>query len=258
MPKLIIGKRKKDDDAKDEDEILAMATPAKKERSAPSSPPIAGPSTSGFVPPAAEMISKSATPAPVPSLKLTLGKNKTKSSKPTPVPTPPTAPTPEPHREPKPDPSRKKGKEKEVPVPAAVTPPAPAPAPAVTPAHTPAPSAPAKRKSPTAHATPINEKKCKEMLKTLMRLPDAVIFLVPVDPIRDGCPSYVVSLYTQALRLANLMVLGITMRSSIPWTSALFRRKSTSISMLRWKTLLKMLNSSSVIVELSIHLLPIP
>ncbi|THH30629.1 hypothetical protein EUX98_g3547 [Antrodiella citrinella] len=180
VPKLVIGKRKKEE-VVDEDEILALATPAKKERSAPSSPPIAGPSTStatSFVVP--EPKSKTATPAPpaasssAPTLKLTLGKNKSKSTKPTPVPTPPPAPAPEPPREIRSEPPRKKGKERE--------------APSATPA--PASTIPAKRKSPTVNSTPVNEKKCREILKVLMRLSDAVIFLIPVDPVRDGCPSY--------------------------------------------------------------------
>lgn len=37
--------------------------------------------------------------------------------------------------------------------------------------------------------TPINDKKCKELLKALQKLPEAGIFLRPVDPILDGCPT---------------------------------------------------------------------
>ncbi|KAJ7597342.1 hypothetical protein C8J56DRAFT_316264 [Mycena floridula] len=35
-----------------------------------------------------------------------------------------------------------------------------------------------------------SEKKCKEILKNLQKNPDANIFLRPVDPIRDSCPTY--------------------------------------------------------------------
>jgi transcription initiation factor TFIID subunit 2 len=35
----------------------------------------------------------------------------------------------------------------------------------------------------------INEKKCKEVLRTLLKLPEAAIFARPVDPERDGCPT---------------------------------------------------------------------
>jgi len=38
-------------------------------------------------------------------------------------------------------------------------------------------------------STPINEKKCRDLLKTLMKLPEAEIFLRPVDVVLDGCPT---------------------------------------------------------------------
>ncbi|KAL4070551.1 hypothetical protein J3A83DRAFT_4244024 [Scleroderma citrinum] len=43
---------------------------------------------------------------------------------------------------------------------------------------------------PTTTASPINEKKCREVLRTLSRLPEYPIFAEPVDPVRDGCPTY--------------------------------------------------------------------
>jgi len=46
------------------------------------------------------------------------------------------------------------------------------------------------KKSPVAQATPIDEKKCKQLLSTLMKLPESGIFLRPVDPVLDGCPTY--------------------------------------------------------------------
>lgn len=71
-----------------------------------------------------------------------------------------------------------KGKEKEVPGIPVVSAPTP-------------PSKP--RKSPTASATPmpLNEKKCRDVLKALLKMPEAVIFSRPVDAILDGCPTYV-------------------------------------------------------------------
>jgi transcription initiation factor TFIID subunit 2 len=43
-------------------------------------------------------------------------------------------------------------------------------------------------KSRSTH-TPFNEKKCKDVLKALMKLPEATIFARPVDPELDGCPT---------------------------------------------------------------------
>jgi len=49
---------------------------------------------------------------------------------------------------------------------------------------------PSKPKKPSdTEPTPINEKKCKDLLKTLLKLPDASIFSRPVDPVIDGCPT---------------------------------------------------------------------
>ncbi|KAH8110586.1 hypothetical protein DFH11DRAFT_1619105 [Phellopilus nigrolimitatus] len=77
-----------------------------------------------------------------------------------------------------------KGKEKEK----STGPPAPL---VSTPTPTPTPSKFKKSSSSTpATTTPINEKKCKEVLKNLLKLPQAVIFARPVDPHMDGCPTY--------------------------------------------------------------------
>ncbi|KAI6012544.1 hypothetical protein F5J12DRAFT_818579 [Pisolithus orientalis] len=43
---------------------------------------------------------------------------------------------------------------------------------------------------PTTAAIPLNEKKCRDILKALSRLPEYPIFGQPVDPVRDGCPTY--------------------------------------------------------------------
>ncbi|KAJ3526870.1 hypothetical protein NM688_g8206 [Phlebia brevispora] len=77
--------------------------------------------------------------------------------------------------------------------------PTPAPAPKISikgkerDTSTPVPQQPAKSKkaSPSQpEHTPVNEKKCRDVLKALMKLPQAAIFLQPVDIVRDGCPTY--------------------------------------------------------------------
>ena len=52
---------------------------------------------------------------------------------------------------------------------------------------TPTPSKPRKMQA----SAPLNEKKCRDILKVLLRVPESVIFAQPVDPERDGCPTYV-------------------------------------------------------------------
>ena len=47
------------------------------------------------------------------------------------------------------------------------------------------------KKSPVVQAMPINKTKCKEVLKALLKLPEAGIFARPVDPQLDGCPTCV-------------------------------------------------------------------
>ncbi|KAJ6601377.1 hypothetical protein DFH09DRAFT_1490642 [Mycena vulgaris] len=49
---------------------------------------------------------------------------------------------------------------------------------------------PARSKRSPVQATPINEKKCKQLLAALTKPPESFLFLVPVDPQRDGCPTY--------------------------------------------------------------------
>ncbi|EMD32531.1 hypothetical protein CERSUDRAFT_118583 [Gelatoporia subvermispora B] len=155
IPKLVIGKRKKPDVA--EDEILALAAPTKKEKP---SPPAAGPSTAP--PPQGKKPERRAEPAVAkPALADKKGKEKVSRQ---PAPTVPEVGT-EAER-----PSFSKGKEKET---SLVSTPTPARV----------------KKSPT-QTTPINEKKCRDILKTLTRVLEAAIFLRPVDPVLDGCPTY--------------------------------------------------------------------
>ncbi|KAI0348152.1 hypothetical protein BDW22DRAFT_1480005 [Trametopsis cervina] len=151
-PKLIIGKRKKGvpvGDHVEDDEILALATPAKREKSTASSP-IPGPSSVKSSEKGSNKPSPAATPAP--STKNSMSKEDR-----------PTAPASK---------VSVKGKEKEV---------APHPIPA---------NKPKKASSSQPSFTPVNEKKCRELLKILTKPPEAAIFLRPVDTQLDGCPTY--------------------------------------------------------------------
>ncbi|KAJ3895800.1 hypothetical protein GG344DRAFT_72802 [Lentinula edodes] len=137
-----------------EDDILALATPAKKEKSMPS----ASTSSNGkLVLPATKPKPKKDAPAPYTG---------TSSSRSNSARSTPAIDVPRPSL---------KGKEKDISLP---------PASATT-----TPSLKHK-KQPIVHATPLNEKKCREILKTLGKIPDSAIFQVPVDPDRDGCPTY--------------------------------------------------------------------
>jgi len=51
-------------------------------------------------------------------------------------------------------------------------------------------TSPAPARSSATSETPINKVKAREILKALLRLPEAIIFSRPVDPIQDGCPTY--------------------------------------------------------------------
>jgi transcription initiation factor TFIID subunit 2 len=144
------GKRKKVDISEGEDEaeddLLALATPAKKGRPSPTEP------SSSAVPKIVLNTHKSKPPADPPE------------SRPLPVDVPRIS---------------AKGKEKEV---------------------TTAGGPPARsKKSQVAQATPIDEKRCKQLLSTLMKLPESGIFLRPVDPVLDGCPTSVFFQYCLAI-----------------------------------------------------------
>jgi transcription initiation factor TFIID subunit 2 len=47
--------------------------------------------------------------------------------------------------------------------------------------------APKPKKASTS--TQINLKQCKDVMRTIQKLPDALIFARPVDPVADGCPT---------------------------------------------------------------------
>lgn len=97
-------------------------------------------------------------PAPTPKAAPALPKHKKKG----PEPLPPPAPAPEAPR------ISVKGKEREV-LSVQPTPPKPRAQPSTT--------------------APLNEKKCRDVLRTISRLPEYLIFSQPVDPVRDGCPT---------------------------------------------------------------------
>ncbi|KAF4611399.1 hypothetical protein D9613_004170 [Agrocybe pediades] len=147
-------KRKKLD-SPDEDDLLELATPAKKERPTPS-----GSSSSLKMQPAPPQPASSSIPKaaiPIPASK----PRKEKVSE---------AARPTPSNDLPPIRTSLKGKEKET----------------SAPVSTPIQSKPRK----VVQSTPINEKKCRDLLKTLMKLPEAEIFLRPVDVVLDGCPMY--------------------------------------------------------------------
>ena len=74
-------------------------------------------------------------------------------------------------------------------------------------------------KPSTATSTPINEKKCREVLKNLSKLPEYMIFSRPVDAIADGCPEYVKScVCIDILRPLTHLFPVTTMKSRTPWT----------------------------------------
>lgn len=151
------GKRKKPDIV-DEDDILALTKPAKKERPSPS-----GPSSTS---------SKTEAQGPVPSsTKAASGMQRPKKER-VEASRPPKAESPR---------ISLKGKEKEVAPPtlALLSPTTPTPVQTKT------------KKPPVVQATPLNDKKCKDLLKSLAKVPEAAIFMHPVDPIRDGCPTCV-------------------------------------------------------------------
>jgi len=149
-------KRKKTSDAIfSDDDILASAAPLKKRPS-----PLLGPTAGG-----------PSTPSPAPSQPQRNGSVVTlKLKAPKPAPSPPILTHPE--QSPLSEPIRNgKGKEPEgrgISV-------------------GPKPKAPA--------SMPINVKRCKDVMKTLQKIPDSAIFARPVDPIADGCPTYVYLLH---------------------------------------------------------------
>ncbi len=195
IPKLVIGKRKKETTDTTEDEILALATPAKKERS---SAPAPGPSSTPA--PAAHTPTPRHTESPVPSRNGVAGplRPKDRLTKPS----PPVSVSEAVHTPPR---VSIKGKEKEK-----------------DKESRPAPPANGKLKKPSTQATPVNEKKCRDILRMLGRQPEAPIFMRPVDPVLDGCPTYVFNrlLGWVVAQFVPSLGIGTTRRSRSRWTLA--------------------------------------
>lgn len=134
----VTGKRKKGTIV-DEDEILRLATPAKKERATP-------PGASTSKPQAISSIPISRPSAKIKKVKPSESSRSSNNHSPAPS---------------------AKGKEKEVLISGNA-------------------SDNARKVAPRV---PINEKKCKDLLKNLIKLPESLIFRQAVDPLRDGCPT---------------------------------------------------------------------
>jgi transcription initiation factor TFIID subunit 2 len=67
-------------------------------------------------------------------------------------------------------------------------------------------ASPAPTRPFAASETPINKVKAREVLRNLLKLPEAAIFSRPVDPIQDGCPTYLCFFFVHALVLSNAML----------------------------------------------------
>ncbi len=59
------------------------------------------------------------------------------------------------------------------------------------------PNQSSKSKKLSVSVTPVNEKKCRDLLKIIQKIPDTAIFLRPVDPVLDGCPTWVILVVIQ-------------------------------------------------------------
>ncbi len=179
------GKRKKSDLV--EDDILALAAPSKKERPSP-----AEPSTVKHQPQvqSTSSVSKSS----VPSIKFKKDKSANVQRPYTEAAVPSV-----------------KGKEREI-----QGVPSPAPALVSTPMPTPA-VVPAQPKRKNVQTTPINEKKCKELLKLLTKVPEAEIFMRPVDPLLDGCPTYVRQPLMMTIFASDHVLTGTMTKFLILW-----------------------------------------
>jgi transcription initiation factor TFIID subunit 2 len=200
------AKRKKVDTPVEEDEILSLATPAKKERPSPPGPSSAPTKIKVAVPPPAK--------PPVASLKAKKDK----------------AFEPASSRAVSNDAPRMsiKGKEKEVELKVS--------------------SSSQSSKPKRLLGIPVNEKKGKDLLKALQKLPEAAIFARPVDPIMDGCPTWV--LWSSCgFRFANEMPLVIWTKLRTLWISAQYQTSSLKGNIPQWKNSEEILSSCLVIVD---------
>jgi transcription initiation factor TFIID subunit 2 len=140
------GAKRKKVEAISDDDIMALATPSKREK-----PTNHIPNGNRLKAPPMAKVS-----APTPVIKV---RDRPKES----APTTPVAPS-----KPVAQPLPQKGKNK-------------AP-------HTPSSTPESRRATPSSQ--PVSEKKVRDILKVLQRLPEYLIFSRPVDPVMDGCPTY--------------------------------------------------------------------
>ena len=78
-------------------------------------------------------------------------------------------------------------------------------------------SSPSKHRSGSSvEGSPINEKKCKEILKKLIAMPQALLFRQPVDAELLDCPTLVRRSLQRSLADSNAST-GITMKSKSQW-----------------------------------------
>lgn len=88
------------------------------------------------------------------------------------------------------------------------------------PPHVTGPARPRKSSTPLSFI-PINEKKCREILKNIVKLPQAIIFARPVDPVLDGCPTYVFRDRFSSCSLTSYYYPDTMLKSRILWISGL-------------------------------------
>lgn len=198
--------KRKQPESTAEDEILALATPAKKEKPNPAATSTSTSSNGKLVLPAIKL--------PKPKKDISAPPhNGGSSSRSTSARSTPAIEVSRPSL---------KGKEREVTRP-------PTPTTTAPPTKT--------KKQATVQAIPINEKKCKDILKVLAKIPDSAIFQIPVDPVRDGCPTCV--FYPIALLWYLEVFAGTLTKSNIPWISARFQQSLGMESTALWKLSVK-------------------
>lgn len=72
--------------------------------------------------------------------------------------------------------------------------------------------------SPSSSTTPINEKKCRDLIKLLLKLPQAAIFSRAVDSVLDGCPTYAHVSFSIPSIWRLITVTATMMRLRVQWT----------------------------------------
>ncbi|KAI0028582.1 hypothetical protein K488DRAFT_80600 [Vararia minispora EC-137] len=73
---------------------------------------------------------------------------------------------------------------------------------------------------PSGAGAPLNRAKCKELLRNILKLSEAMIFARPVDPILDGCPTY----YEEIAHPMDLKTMGEKVNSGAYSTMEQFQK----------------------------------